>query len=86
VPRPTRTTTVRIPEDLAAQVELVARVDGQTQTTLIVEAVRRYIEERAATSEFRAAAAAMIARDHSLAEALSSPIAQAAEVPHGPPS
>lgn len=73
----TRVTTVRLPEDLAAQVELVARVDGCTQSALIVAAIQRYINDRSATSEFRARAAALVARDLALAEAMSNPAAEA---------
>lgn len=77
----TKVTTVRLPEDMAQQLDLVARVDGHSVTAIINAAIQRYLNERTVTTEFRAAAAALIGRERALAEGLRSPVTTALDDP-----
>lgn len=49
----TRVTTVRLPEDLAADAEMVARIDGLPMSRLIDAAIAEHIKQRRADPEFR---------------------------------
>lgn len=44
--RTTRTITISLPPEMAAQVEEIMREEGRTKSELLREALRRYIEER----------------------------------------
>lgn len=63
-------TTVRLTEALAEELELVARVDGTTASRIIRDAIYAYCGSRKSDPLFRAAAAAMIARDQARLAAL----------------
>jgi len=67
----TRVTTIRLPEELAEQVDVVVRVDGTTATAVIRTAITEHIARREADLEFRARLAASIARDKALLVAMS---------------
>ena len=66
----TRVTTIRLPADLLDTLDMVVRVDGHTRSAHIVAAVQRYVNERTVTTEFRAAAAGLLARDRARLAAL----------------
>lgn len=44
--RTTKTFTISLPPDMAAQVEQLMREEGRTRSELLREALRRYIEDR----------------------------------------
>lgn len=44
--RTTKTITISLPPEMAAQVEEAMRAEGRTKSELLREALRRYLEER----------------------------------------
>lgn len=69
----TRTTTIRIPKEMAEEVETVARADSTSTSAVIRTAIAEHIERRKADPAFRARLAAGIARDQALLAALATP-------------
>lgn len=67
----TRVTTVRLAEDQAVEVELVARVLGITASELIRTAIGEYLTKRKAEGEFRQRLARRIEEDRRILERLS---------------
>lgn len=65
-----RQTTVRLPEDLAAEAEAVARVKGVSVNALIVESLSAEIERTRADRDFTARARQLLERDRELIERL----------------
>lgn len=65
-----RQTTVRLPEDLAAEAEAVARVRGTSVNALIVESLSAEIERVRADDDFTARARRLLERDRELIERL----------------
>ena len=63
-------TTVRLPEELADQAEVVARVQGTSLNTLIVEALAAEVERVRADGAFTKKARQLIERDKELLERL----------------
>ena len=63
-------TTVRLPEDLAADAEAVARVKGTSVNALIIESLTAEIERLRADSAFTAHARKLLERDRELIERL----------------
>lgn len=65
-----RQTTVRLPEELAAEAEAVARVKGTSINALIVESLSAEIERVRADQDFTARARRLLERDRELIERL----------------
>ena len=65
-----RQTTVRLPEELAAEAEAVARVKGSSVNALIVESLAAEIERVRADKDFTARAKRLLERDRELIERL----------------
>ncbi len=66
----TRQTTVRLPENLADEAEVVARVRGISVNALIVESLTAEIERVRADSDFTTRARTLLARDKELLDRL----------------
>ena len=66
----TRQTTVRIPDELAAEAEAVARVEGKSVNALIVDSLAAQIERVRADKTFTARARELIERDTELLDRL----------------
>jgi predicted transcriptional regulator len=64
-------TTIRLPDQLAAQAEAVARVRGTSVNQLIVESLTAEIERVGSEESFTARARELIERDRELLERLS---------------
>ena len=65
-----RQTTVRLPEDLAAEAEAVARVKGVSVNALIIESLSAEIERTRADRDFTTRARRLLERDRELIERL----------------
>ena len=65
-----RHTTVRLPDELAEQAEAVARVQGSSVNTLIVESLAAEIERVRADRDFTERAKKLLARDKELLDRL----------------
>ena len=66
----TKQTTVRLPEDLAAEAEAVARVQGKSLNGLIVDSLGAEIERVRSDKDFTKRARVLIERDKELLERL----------------
>lgn len=66
----TRQTTVRLPEDLADEVEAIARVRGTSVNALIVESLAGEIERVRADKDFTDRARKLLERDKELLDRL----------------
>ena len=66
----TKQTTVRLPEDLAHDVEAVARVKGTSVNALIVDALKAEIERVRQDRDFTSRARQLLERDRELLERL----------------
>ncbi|WP_419946995.1 YlcI/YnfO family protein [Candidatus Poriferisodalis sp.] len=66
----TRQTTVRLPDDLAQEAEIVARVQGASVNQLIVDSLRAEIDRVRADADFTAVARRVLERDRELLERL----------------
>lgn len=66
----TRQTTVRLPAELAAQAEAVARVRGTSVNALIVESLANEINRVRADSDFTERARKLLERDKELLDRL----------------
>ena len=66
----TKQTTVRLPEDLAHDVEVVARVKGTSVNALIVDALKAEIERVRQDRDFTSRARQLLERDRELLERL----------------
>ena len=65
-----KTYSLRLEEEQARQLEMVARIDGVSVSEEIREAIWERIEERRSSSKFRAAVKAIIAEDRELLDKL----------------
>jgi hypothetical protein len=65
-----RQTTVRLPEDLAAEAEAVARVKGTSVNALIIESLTAEIERVRADKDFTSRARKLLDRDRELIDRL----------------
>ena len=65
-----RQTTVRLPEELAAAAEAVARVKGVSVNALIVDSLSAEIERTRTDSDFTSRARKLLERDRELIERL----------------
>ncbi len=63
-------TTVRLPEELAAEAEAVARVKGTSVNALIIEALKAEIERVRQDENFTSRARQLLERDRELLERL----------------
>ncbi len=63
-------TTVRLPEELAAEAEAVARVKGTSVNALIIEALQAEIERVRQDENFTSRARELLERDRELLERL----------------
>ncbi len=63
-------TTVRLPEELAAEAEAVARVKGMSVNALIIEALQAEIERVRRDENFTSRARELLERDRELLERL----------------
>jgi len=59
----TRQTTVRLPDDLADEVEAVARVHGTSVNQVIIDSLTAEIERVRSDEDFKARAARLLKRD-----------------------
>ncbi len=59
----TRQTTVRLPDDLADQVDAVARVHGISLNQLIIDSLTAEIERVRSDEDFKSRAARLLKRD-----------------------
>jgi predicted transcriptional regulator len=66
----TKQTTVRLPEDLAAEAEAVARVQGKSLNGLIVDSLAAEVERVRSDKDFTKRARVLIERDKELLERL----------------
>jgi len=66
----TKQTTVRIPDELAAEAEAVARVKDMSLNSVIIESLQAEIERVKADEDFTARAKELIERDKELLERL----------------
>ena len=66
----TKQTTVRLPDQLADEVEAVARVQGTSVNKLIIDSLTREIESVRADDDFRCRARRLLERDKELLERL----------------
>ena len=66
-----RQTTVRLPDDLADQVEVVARTQGVSVNQLIVDSLRIEIERVRKDSDFRSRVKRLVERDRKILDRLS---------------
>ena len=66
-----RQTTVRLPDDLADQAEIVARTQGMSINQLIVESLRLEIERVRKDADFRARVKRLVERDRKILDRLS---------------
>jgi predicted transcriptional regulator len=69
---PTRVTTIRLPEELADLLDVVARVDGVTASHAIRTAIAEYVDRRKADAVFRTRLADRIEADQKILERLRS--------------
>lgn len=66
----TKQTTVRLPDELADDAEAVARVQGTSVNSLIVDALRNEIERVRGDEDFTSRAKKLLERDKELLERL----------------
>ncbi len=66
----TKQTTVRLPEDLANNLEAVARVKGTSVNSVIVEALKSELERVRSDEGFTSRAMELLERDKELLERL----------------
>ncbi len=66
----TRQTTVRLPEDLAAEAEAVARVQGTSVNQLIVDSLADAIDRVRADNDFTKRARRLLERDREILDRL----------------
>lgn len=66
-----RQTTVRLPDDLADQAEVVARTQGTSVNQLIVESLRLEIERVRKDADFRSRVKRLVERDRKILDRLS---------------
>lgn len=66
----TKQTTVRLPDQLADDAEAVARVEGTSVNSLIVDALRNEIERVRGDKDFTSRAKKLLERDKELLERL----------------
>jgi hypothetical protein len=62
--------TVRLPDDLAADTEALARVDGQSLNETVKQALVEAVERRRKNPQFKARLAKIIEEDRELLERL----------------
>ena len=65
-PRTTRQTTVRLPDELADEAEVVARIRGASLNQLIIDALEAEIERVRADEDFAARAKSLLKRDREI--------------------
>ena len=66
----TRNMTVRLPDDLAADTEALARVEGKSVNELVKEALEETVERRRRDPKFKARISQIIEEDRELLERL----------------
>ena len=66
----TRNMTVRFPDDLAADTEALARVEGKSVNELVKEALEETVERRRRDPKFKARISQIIEEDRELLERL----------------
>lgn len=64
-------TTVRLPDDLADQAEVVARTQGMSINQLIVDSLKLEIERVRKDAEFRSRVKRLVERDRKILDRLS---------------
>ncbi|HEU5106372.1 MAG TPA: hypothetical protein VFU11_11090 [Solirubrobacterales bacterium] len=63
-------TTLRLPADLAAEISIVARADGETTSSAIRAAVEKHIEDRGRDPDFQQNLKSLIEDDLRVARSL----------------
>lgn len=66
----TKNLTVRLPDDLAADTEALARVEGKSVNELVKDALSETVERRRRDPEFKARVRQIIEEDRELLERL----------------
>lgn len=66
----TRNMTVRLPDDLAADAEALARVEGKSVNELVKEALGEAVERRRRDPKFKARISQIVEEDRELLERL----------------
>lgn len=66
----TKNITVRLPDDLAADAETLARVEGTSLNETVKQSLREAVERRRKTPEFKARLTKIIEEDRELLERL----------------
>ena len=66
----TKQTTVRLPEDLANDLEAIARVKGTSVNSVIVDAIKSELERVRSDESFTSRAMELLERDRKLLERL----------------
>lgn len=66
----TRTLTIRLPEELMHDAELIARVDGISFSELARNAITEHLSRRGIDPEFRSRLRALISRDQRILKRL----------------
>ena len=66
----TKNMTVRLPDDLAADTEALARVEGKSVNELVKDALSETVERRRRDPEFKARVRQIIEEDRELLERL----------------
>lgn len=77
----TKQTTVRVPDELAAEAEAVARVKGTSINALIIDSLAAEIERVRADKDFTARARKLLERDKELLDRPVDPVPQSCGVP-----
>ena len=66
----TKNMTVRLPDELAADAEALARVEGKSVNELVKDALRETVEQRRRDPKFKARVRQIIEEDRELLERL----------------
>ncbi len=67
----TKQTTVRLPDELVQEAEVLARVQGTSMNQLVIDSLRAEIQRVKADEDFTARAKRLLERDKELLERLS---------------
>jgi metal-responsive CopG/Arc/MetJ family transcriptional regulator len=69
----TKVTSLRLEERLSAEVNAVARAEGQSVSDLVRDALRRHVDDRKSDPVFQKRLRGQLERDRELAEGLLGP-------------
>lgn len=69
----TRATSLRLPEQMAAEIAAVARTDGMPMSEAVREAIEKHIEERRADEGFQGRLKELLKEDEAVLKRLAEP-------------